>query len=69
MVRNIRQQLHPSTEKLSVYRLGITISDNTLVASVSDNSAASKAGIEKGDVIVSVDGVKPTDDNKIPPDN
>ena len=56
----------PEYRKLSVYRLGITISDNTLVASVSDNSAASKAGIEKGDVIVSVDGVKPTDDNKIP---
>lgn len=55
----------PEYRKTSVYRLGVTISDNT-VASVSENSPASSAGIKNGDVIVSVNGTEPSASVSVP---
>jgi len=40
----------------SSYMLGVVLTDNTLISSVSENSAAWEAGLKKGDIIISLDG-------------
>lgn len=48
--------LTPVYEKTTSYRIGITVSDNRLVSTVTEASPAEKAGLKPQDVILSVDG-------------
>lgn len=46
----------------SSYMLGVVVTNNTLIDSVGENSAAAQAGLKKGDIIVSLDGRKITNE-------
>lgn len=49
----------PEYRVSNVYRIGIVVSDNVNITSVTDDSPAKEAGIKTGDIIISVNGQKP----------
>lgn len=46
----------------SSYMLGVVVTNNTLIDSIVENSAAAEAGLKKGDIVVSLDGKKITNE-------
>ena len=55
----------PEYQKVSKYLLGVMISENCGISSVSEDSAASEAGFKEGDVIISVNGNEVTSNTEV----
>lgn len=55
----------PEYKKVQNYRIGVVVSNNTLITEVSENSPAQAAGLKANDIIVSVNGQSMSDDLNI----
>lgn len=57
--------LTPEYVKQEKYQMGIIITENCMISSVSDNTPASRAGIKSKDIIKSINGVEMTNNTQI----
>ncbi|MGN0318924.1 MAG: RIP metalloprotease RseP [Lachnospira sp.] len=58
-------KIEPEYIKQSRYLMGIMISKDCVIDSFSDDSAAKEAGIEEGDIIISIDGTEISENSMV----